>query len=130
MSDSPICQHHNQAMTWKTGTSKAGKPYAFWSCSQKEADGSWCSFKLPYGTPGPSNTVKFAAELDKSANQMDKQDRDKIITRLAIAKSLIEAGHKFSTETKFQAEQWLAWAEERKLLDNAPPPVDYEDVNL
>ena len=45
-SSNPICQIHNIPMTWKTGVSKTtGKPYAFWSCSGKMQDGSWCSYK-------------------------------------------------------------------------------------
>lgn len=42
----PTCGIHGTLMTWKTGTSKTtGKPYAFWSCSTKNANGSYCSFK-------------------------------------------------------------------------------------
>lgn len=42
----PICGVHRVAMTWKTGVSKkTNKPYAFWSCSTKNADGSFCTFK-------------------------------------------------------------------------------------
>lgn len=42
----PICGIHGVPMVWKTGVSKkTGKPYAFWSCSQRNADGSFCTFK-------------------------------------------------------------------------------------
>lgn len=42
----PICGIHNIPMTWKTGVSKTtNKPYAFWACSEKMPDGSWCKFK-------------------------------------------------------------------------------------
>jgi hypothetical protein len=44
----PICGIHNQPMNWKTGVSKtSGKPYAFWSCSEKMGDGGWCTYKAP-----------------------------------------------------------------------------------
>lgn len=42
----PTCGVHGVPMTWKTGVSKtSGKPYAFWSCSTKNADGSYCRFQ-------------------------------------------------------------------------------------
>lgn len=42
----PNCSIHGTPMTWKSGTSKkTGKPYAFWSCEQKLADGSFCNGK-------------------------------------------------------------------------------------
>lgn len=50
--NTPICGVHGTPMTWKTGNYKATTPYhkmgdeyAFWSCSQKNADGSYCKFK-------------------------------------------------------------------------------------
>ena len=43
---SPMCGIHNIPMTWKTGISKTtNKPYAFWACSGKMTDGTWCKFK-------------------------------------------------------------------------------------
>ena len=44
----PVCQIHNKPMTLKpAGVSKTtGKPYpAFWSCSERMPDGSFCKFK-------------------------------------------------------------------------------------
>jgi hypothetical protein len=42
----PVCQIHQMPMTWKTGVSKTtNKPYAFWSCSGKMPNGTWCSYK-------------------------------------------------------------------------------------
>jgi hypothetical protein len=39
----PVCPVHGCSMVWREGTSKkSGKAYAFWSCKQKNADGSWC----------------------------------------------------------------------------------------
>lgn len=44
--ETPICKYHGKPMTWKTGVSKkTNKPYAFWSCSEKLGDGSWCDYK-------------------------------------------------------------------------------------
>jgi hypothetical protein len=36
------CSVHGTPKIWKTGVSKAGKPYAFWACPTKNADGSFC----------------------------------------------------------------------------------------
>lgn len=48
----PICGVHGTPMVWKTGQykqttqwHKAGEDYAFWSCSKKNANGSYCNFK-------------------------------------------------------------------------------------
>ena len=43
----PVCEVHGIPMTLKpAGVSRAGKPYpAFWSCSQKNPDGTYCSYK-------------------------------------------------------------------------------------
>lgn len=44
--DTPICQVHNVPMVWKAGVStKTGKSYAFWACSLKNPDGSYCKYK-------------------------------------------------------------------------------------
>ena len=44
----PKCGIHGTEMNWRTGVSKkTGKPYAFWSCPSKNADGSWCNFTPP-----------------------------------------------------------------------------------
>jgi hypothetical protein len=46
VSNAPICGVHNVPMQWKEGTSsRTGKPYAFWSCSQRMPDGSYCQYK-------------------------------------------------------------------------------------
>ena len=44
----PTCGVHGTPMVWKTGIGKSsGKPYAFWSCSTKNADGSYCKYTPP-----------------------------------------------------------------------------------
>lgn len=47
ISEAPKCGVHGTPMTLKpAGTSKMGRPYpAFWSCGQKNADGTYCKFK-------------------------------------------------------------------------------------
>ena len=46
MIDAPNCSVHGTPMKYLQGTSKkTGKPYAFWSCPQKLADGSFCNGK-------------------------------------------------------------------------------------
>lgn len=37
----PICAMHQKAMTW------VNKNGGFWSCHEKNADGSWCSWRPP-----------------------------------------------------------------------------------
>lgn len=42
----PTCGIHGTKMEWKTGVSKkTNKPYAFWGCPTKNADGSFCQYK-------------------------------------------------------------------------------------
>ena len=42
----PSCGIHGTPMTWKTGVAKAsGKPYAFWACNTKNANGTFCQFR-------------------------------------------------------------------------------------
>lgn len=48
----PTCGIHGTIMEWRTGTyknttayHKAGDQYAFWGCSTKNADGSFCKYK-------------------------------------------------------------------------------------
>lgn len=42
----PTCGIHGTQMVWKQGVSKTtNKPYAFWTCPTKNADGSYCNFK-------------------------------------------------------------------------------------
>lgn len=38
----PVCPLHKIPMKYRSGISKAGRAYAFWGCSQKNPDGSWC----------------------------------------------------------------------------------------
>ena len=46
--ESPMCGIHKIPMTLKpAGVSKVGRPYpAFYSCGQRNPDGSYCNFKL------------------------------------------------------------------------------------
>jgi hypothetical protein len=47
MKHQPTCPIHGATTVWKTGVSKkTGKDYAFWGCTEKMADGSWCTAKL------------------------------------------------------------------------------------
>jgi len=44
--DAPICPTHHVPLRWLTGESKkTGKPYAFYACSEKMPDGSFCPYK-------------------------------------------------------------------------------------
>jgi hypothetical protein len=94
-----------------------GKFGDFWSCGQKNADGSWCKFKPPKPT---TETEKFQETLDKSGAFMDKDKKGQTITRLALAKSLIESGLKHGLEAKNEFTWWLDLVEGRNPLENAP----------
>ena len=91
---------------------KTGKPFqAFWTCSKREVNGK-CQIEMA-NTP----TGKFEQELDSSAVQTDSQKRDQTITRLAIAKSLLEAGRNIQDDPAKVAEEgelWVKWVNERK----------------
>ncbi len=41
----PKCSLHQVAGVWREGKDKNGKDYAFYSCPQKNADGSYCNPK-------------------------------------------------------------------------------------
>ncbi len=44
--EAPVCGVHGSTKVWIEGTSKTtGKPYGFWSCPTKNADGSFCKAK-------------------------------------------------------------------------------------
>lgn len=46
MIDAPLCSIHGTPMKFLEGVSKkTGKPYSFWSCPSKLADGSFCNGK-------------------------------------------------------------------------------------
>lgn len=58
----PICPIHNTEMVWKTGISKpkqrpdgswdaGGRQYAFYSCSGRTPNGSYCTYKPPADRP-------------------------------------------------------------------------------
>lgn len=127
----PICQVHQVEMKWKPpGTSKTGKPYqGFWSCGQKNPDGSWCNYKPPQAPEGRQGaSVAFQQGLEASGQQIAAQSKDVTITRLAICKSLVERGEKWSPAAKAEAEAWLAWVENKQ-----PNPVkapEIEEIKL
>lgn len=129
-----ICNNHGQIeAVWKEGVSKAGKKYAFWSCpnSTKLPDGTWqkCLVKVANTPSG-----KFEQDLDKSGVAIDKAKKDDIITKLAIVKSMIERGEKWSLEAIVECERWLSWVEGRQAPVTPPPTeevpliVDYDDL--
>lgn len=118
-----ICSNHGQVeVKWKEGNStQTGKAYAFWGCTKggKNPDGTWQKCKVSVSeTPAG----KFDQDLDKSATQIDGQKKDKTITRLAIAKSMIEAGLTEPTmQTLAWAAKWVEWAEDRMPFAPKPP---------
>lgn len=105
-----ICTLHGQVeITWKEGKNKqTGKTYAFWKCVKNELqlDGSYPKCQV---TPANTPSGQFAQSLDKSAAQMDNHTKDETITRIAIAKSLIERGAVWNMATVAEAEKVLSW---------------------
>lgn len=123
-----LCGIHQTEMKYKgDGISKAGKPYkGFWSCGVKDEQGNWCNFK-----PAPATTgaAQFSRELDQSSHLSDAYKKEKLITRTALAKSMIESGRKYEMDTVKELERWLAWVEGKAQTVTAPelPIVNLED---
>lgn len=71
------CQQHNIPFTLKpAGTTKAGKAYnAFWACSGKNPDGSFCKNKPPKDYK-PTNTQTFNAGLNQTGKTLDYDKRE------------------------------------------------------
>ncbi len=97
----PICQVHNTEMQLRKG--QYGD---FWSCGQKLQDGSWCKYKPP---KPQTNDQKWDDTLDRAGAMMDNNKKDTLITRLAIAKSIIERGDKWGMETIKESEAVFSW---------------------
>lgn len=113
----PNCQIHNKEM-------RAGKFAGSWFCSTKIGEDNgrpvWCKYK-PAKDGSPSG--KFNETIDRAASQMDSGRKDETITRLAIAKSMIESGHAYTLETVKEMERWLAWAQGRAQTVTPPEVV-------
>lgn len=60
-----LCPVHKVPYLHRKGTSKAGKPYDFWGCSKKNADGTYCQEKP--GTIHFEDTEGGAPELQGQA---------------------------------------------------------------
>lgn len=121
------CKNHGLVdAIWKEGIGKeSGKPYGFFACPVKGKDpktGDWWKCKVDVANT-PSG--KFEQSLDKSAVQMDNSKKDDTITRLAIVKSMIEAGYKPTLETWKEANQWVDYAMGKSVANmvKAPEPV-------
>lgn len=42
----PVCPDHKRPWEHRSGVSpKTGKPYSFWKCPEKGADGKWCRWQ-------------------------------------------------------------------------------------
>lgn len=50
----PICAIHHRPMVWREGVTKeTGRHYAFWACTEKNPDGSFCKYKPAKGKQDP-----------------------------------------------------------------------------
>lgn len=122
--DNQLCAIHNVEMNWKTGNSKStGRPYAFWSCSEKMPDGSWCPWK-PGNNKQRTPSQNFSQDLKQSSAAMDQEKKqaakELLITRTAIAKSMIERGDKYGLETFNEFRKWVDVCLGKNPLANAP----------
>ena len=130
----PLCPLHKLEAVWKTGTSKkTGKDYAFWSCPIKKEQngGEYCSNK--FDAP-KTNTAKFEQSLDAADSMNAQSKKDALITRTALAKSLIEAGKKYDVDTVKEFHRWLALVEGRAVKVESPKPeqvgIGEEELDL
>lgn len=134
-----ICNNHGQVEAeWKSVFSKAkNKTFQFWSCPRNEKDqyGNWIKCRVDVKENADSN---FDKSLSSAASHNDQSAKDDLITRTAIAKSLIERGDKWSMDTAKEAEAWVAWCKGKNTLTaalNAPqaavqPQVTSDEVSL
>ena len=119
------CPIHN--CDWKlipAGVSKkTGRPYvAFYVCPVQD-----CKEKPP---KDESSQGKFVKELDTSAAMMNQQAKDKLITRTAIIKSMLERGDHYSLDFVKEFEALLALAENRSTLAQGIKTAQIEENPL
>jgi hypothetical protein len=131
MQTAPICGIHRTEMKWKPpGISKAGKNYqGFWTCGTKNPDNTWCTYKPPQATEGREGAnQRFQDGMAATGQMMSQTKKDETITRIAISKSLIERGEKWSPAAKAEAEAWLAWVENRTPKAMPTDEIQIEDI--
>lgn len=116
-----MCGVHGTPMRYREGgiSKKIGKPYnGFWSCGQKDDFGGYCDYKpekAPEGRQGAAQRFNEGMAANHSVSQQSSKDaaKDQLITRTAIAKSLIEAGNKYGLDTVKEFNRWVALVEGR-----------------
>lgn len=113
------CKHGE--MTYRTGVSqKTGKAWKGYFCPTPKGTPDQCSPEWIKDDASPEK--KFEAGLD----QMTQDERGKIITRTAIAKSFIEGGVKNLTAIQIrEMELWVKWCSEGKFetTNEVPSPT-------
>ena len=111
----PFCNKHGLAAQWKTGN-KNGVPYAFWGCPGKDIDATgkqtFCKTKWP---DAQAPAEQFEQSLQQSDSMNEQREKEKRITRTALAKSYIEAGKVWCEETTRDLERWLTFIENGKI---------------
>lgn len=63
-----ICSKHLVKCEWKEGTSKEGKPYAFWACPIKE-NGQFCKAPMTEVADGYIKETEIKEEKREPVNQ-------------------------------------------------------------
>ena len=108
---SQACKHGE--MRFKEGVGAKG-PWKGYFCPTPKGTPDQCKPQF-INDKGPRATApqrfEQGMEVDEVRSRQDK--KDSMITRLAIAKSLIESCEKHGLESIAEAEKWLAWVEGR-----------------
>lgn len=133
--NAPVCPIHNLEAKWREGVGAKG-PYGFWACAirKDQNNGQWCSHKFPKPEAGRQGAAQRFNEGVASDDQKSRDSKkDETITRIAIAKSLIEAGKTFDVTTVKEFHRWVALVEGRSNLsegiglETIPPVRKTED---
>lgn len=116
MNNVPTCPVHQIPAVWREGVSKAGKNYAFFFCPITKAQngGEYCSHKFDPPAAGRAGAAqRFDQSMAVDEQRSHAAEKDKTITRLALAKSFIEAGKPYNMDTVAEWHRWLALVEGR-----------------
>lgn len=114
----PNCAHGE--MKYLSGE-KNGKPWSGYFCTLPKGDPEQC--KPQWGAASDSPAKKFEQSLDS----MNHDEKSKIITRSAVAKSLIESGNFDVDNSKVRrmAMDWVKWCETGMFpINNEEPPME------
>src|SRR5512135_3698766 len=102
------CPHGERVR--REGTSAKG-PWVGWFCPLKKNDPNQCKPEFESKRDKATPTQKFNAELGAAVQAQRQDNKDALITRTAVVKSLIERGDHFNVASVKEAQQWVNWIE-------------------